>query len=65
MVLVENKQILLRDFEILKPFNNYIVSITDELPVFNWVTNCPEKAILANKVNLFNNHPSIKVIKKE
>ena len=48
--------------EISKTFNNYFVNIIDKLCIYNWVEDAMNYSKLTEKINNFNNHPSIQWI---
>ena len=65
IILVAKKEVLRKDSKISDTLNNYFVNIPDELGIYNWV-NIPQNCLdITEKIKFFNNHPSIKTIKRK
>ena len=60
--MAENNKILRKLSEISKTFNNYFVNIIDKLCIYNWVEDAMNYSKLTERINNFNNHPSIQWI---
>ena len=63
MILVENDKILNKDSDIYETFNNYFVSITKDLGIFDWAEDFSNLSNIFTRMSSFSNHPSIQMIK--
>ena len=63
IILVENDKSLRKNAKICRTFNDYFVSITDELDINNWGENVSYHSKLTSRISVFNNHPRIRLIK--
>ena len=60
---MENDNFFKKNAEIYKTISDYHVSITDELDIYNWVEDVSYYSKLTSRMSVFNNHPSIRLIK--
>ena len=54
---------LRKNTEICKTFNDYFVNITGEFDIYNWGEDVSFYSTLTGRMSVFNNHPSITLIK--
>ena len=60
--MAENDQMLTNISEIFKMVNNYFVNIKNNLRIYSWAENALYYSKLTERINFFDNHPSIQYI---
>ena len=62
-MLVENDEVLNKVSDISEIFNNYFVTVTKDLGIFDWADNSSDCLNIFAQIYGFSNHPSVQVIK--
>ena len=63
IILVENDEILNKDFDIFETFNNCFVTITKDFEIFDRADDSLGRSIFFAQTSSFSNHSSIQIIK--
>ena len=70
-MLNEDGELILKNKEIANTFNDYFGSIVENLNLERWVEDSNSNSVINHRNNVndiikkYNNHPSIKIIKKK